>query len=307
MVQCRTRERNDGTTYKICYGDKKTSEKTSPTKSSPNISIMNTGLIKSASTINTEIAIMNELIKILTDEPPSYLKRHGEMFVIRTSIGKKNKYLDDRTLKGTSIKIEERVAYKPRSAPISMLVMPKNSLNRMVRAGKKKGANFTFSLKKLEAGIADGSISIRKTKNIPTSDWASFRTIDGVVYRDTGTPYGITTEERNEEEMQGRRAGKLAKAKANADKPKPKKVKKSPKPKRATLTPPRRRPPQPKTPKGRPVNNIVRRAKTPPPYRAYTPIREGIPPRNRINLLGGNMIFDGWGEVDAFDSSIGGF
>ena len=228
MVQCRTKERNDGTTYKICYDDKKT--KTSPTKSSPNISIM------------------NELVKILTDEPPSYLKRHGDMFVI-TSKG--NKYLDQRTPKGNPIKIAERVSYKPRSAPISMLVMPKNGDNLMVKAGKKKGNDFTFALNKLELGLADGTISLTKTKAIPTSEWGK------------GTARKLSS------------APNLARN-----------VKKS-------QTPPRRRPPpQPKTPRGRPVNNIKRRAKTPPPYRAYTPIREGIPPRNRINLLGGNMIFD---------------
>ena len=228
MVQCRTKERNDGTTYKICYDDKKT--KTSPTKSSPNISIM------------------NELVKILKDEPPSYLKRHGEMFVI-TSKG--NKYLDQRTPKGNPIKIAERVSYKPRSAPISMLVMPKNGDNLMVKAGKKKGNDFTFALNKLELGLADGTISLTKTKAIPTSEWEK-----GTVRKLSSAP-------------------NLARN-----------VKKS-------QTPPRRRPPpQPKTPRGRPVNNIKRRAKTPPPYRAYTPIREGIPPRNRINLLGGNMIFD---------------
>ena len=239
MVQCRTKERNDGTTYKICYDDKKT--KTSPTKSSPNISIMPINPQKEIAEQKATMAanaaryrtLLNELVKILKDEPPSYLKRHGEMFVI-TSKG--NKYLDQRTPKGNPIKIAERVSYKPRSAPISMLVMPKNGDNKMVNAGKKKGADFTFALKKLEAGIDAGTITItRKLSSAPN----------------------------------------LARN-----------VKKS-------QTPPRRRPPpQPKTPRGRPVNNIKRRAKTPPPYRAYTPIREGIPPRNRINLLGGNMIFD---------------
>ena len=97
-----------------------------------------------------------------------------QMYVV---ISKGDKYLDARTPKGNPIKIEQRATYKSKSAAISMLVMPKDGNNLMVKAGKKKGNNFTLALSKLEAGIKKGTMELKKVKPISTKEWEGSHTM----------------------------------------------------------------------------------------------------------------------------------
>ena len=317
MVQCRTRERNDGTTYKICYDEKKKSEK----KSSPNISIMPINPQKEIAEQKATMAanaaryrtLLNELTKILTDEPPSYLKRHGEMFVIRDTFLKRNKYLNDRTPLGNPIKITERVSYKPRSAPISMLVMPKNGINKMVNAGKKKGADFTFALKKLEAGIDAGTITIKKIKTIPTSEWAApapakkspedeekakrradlvkgtnQKLVNYKVPRVKVSGANFTSRTKLGTANKGPQSGFL----------KVKSVRKS-----NTIQRPAAKKSPPDEEKAKRRAALVK-GSSPAQSRGASSLRSQYGGRG---VPKGNMIFDSWGEVGAFDSSIGGF
>jgi hypothetical protein len=166
VIECRTRPRKDGSMYTNCYGEGEMSKKSSSINKSNN------------NNMNT-LAELEEDIK----KGNRSFKSLPQMYIIES---KGDKYLDARTPKGNPIKIEERVTYKSKDAPMSMLVMPKDGNNLMVKAGKKKGNNFTFALSKLQAGLNNKTMVLKKVKAVPTKEWeGSHKMPDGSTMKGT--------------------------------------------------------------------------------------------------------------------------
>jgi len=205
-MECRTRERKDGSKYKICYNNI-TMESKPKLKSKPKLSL---------------IKVLEYKLQNMTG--PQF-RAEKDMYVI-TSNG--NKYLDERTPKGNPIKVEQRVTYKSKDAPISMLVMPKDGDNLMVKAGKKKGNNFTLALSKLKKGLEDKSISLKSIKAVPTSEWEGSHTMpDGTKMKGKThptTPRGkrpSTPPRRKVEEAPAGKIAQLAKVRTGTPRRRP--------------------------------------------------------------------------------------